>query len=78
MPQITSSRGIERYFASMISEVGFRVEALLAELDDFTVCTANEYQTRRSGILQEILRLVAVSMEESLTVLPTSKATRLI
>jgi hypothetical protein len=46
----------------MNCDLGSRVETLLAELDDVPVCKENQYQTRRSEILEEVLQLVAVSI----------------
>lgn len=39
------------------------VESLIAELDHVPMAPLNETQTRRSEILEEILRLLALSME---------------
>jgi len=44
--------------------VGLRVEALLAELDEIPNPTVDEYQTRRSEIFQEVLQLVAISLDQ--------------
>jgi hypothetical protein len=40
-----------------------RVGSLLAELDQCPTSAMNESQTRRSEILEEILRMVALSLE---------------
>jgi hypothetical protein len=40
-----------------------RVESLLAELDQCPTSALNESPTRRSEILEELLRMVALSLE---------------
>jgi tRNA A37 N6-isopentenylltransferase MiaA len=47
----------------MECELEQTVKSLLAELDHFPAQSINENQTRRSEILEEVLRLVAVSLE---------------
>jgi hypothetical protein len=40
-----------------------RVESLIAELEQCPISALNESQTRRSEIFEEILRMVALSLE---------------
>jgi len=43
------------------------VESLIAELDDVPISSVDETQTRRSEILEEILRQLALSLEAKQT-----------
>ena len=49
-------------FARMNCSLESRVETLLTQLDSVPLTTGNESQTRRSEILEEVLRLVALSI----------------
>jgi hypothetical protein len=53
-----------------------RVESLLAELDQCPTSALNESQTRRSEILEEILRMVAFSLEANQRALSSAKLGR--
>jgi len=47
----------------MSHDLEHRVESLLAELDQCPTSVLNESQMRRSEILEEILRMVAFTLE---------------
>jgi hypothetical protein len=53
-----------------------RVESLLAELDLCPASALNESQTRRSEILEEILWIVALSLEANQMALSSAKLGR--
>jgi len=53
-----------------------RVESLLAELDQCPTSALDECQTRRSEILEEILWMVALSLEANQMALSSAKLGR--
>ena len=57
----------------MSYDVEQRVEPLLAELDQCPISAVDESQTRRSEIFQEILQMVALSLEANQRALSSAK-----